>query len=290
MRGRQSGDGQVVGEGMTSLEPPTSRLRRVRRQARGWVRHRFKGWAPWLGYLYLALALTCVIEESAVLGAVGLALGVPVTWACGLWVVPRSEDAYVLAISNTLHDWGVEVEQAPRRQSAEDREMATAILDSCPQSLQPGLHQSLRSALERKTENAAPTREVVYARIISSHEQFVMLKATLAQIEDTEDDRALAFRAAVTTLLDARRAASREFLDALRREQVSLAEISPPPTLRESHNAYLQLCGRYSDAVAACYETIESKRTDSLQQTAEEVCDLWQARHDYSRAIATILV
>jgi hypothetical protein len=212
MRGLQSRDGQVVGGGAALLGPSTSWLRRARRRARGWVRSRFKGWAPWLGYVYLALALACVVEEPAALGAVGLVLGVPVTWVCGLWVVPRSEDAYVLAVSNMLQDWGVEVELAQRRHVAENREM--------------------------------------------------------------------------TAFIDAKQAASREFLDALRREQVGLAEITPPPALREFHNAYLQLCGRYSDAVTACYEAIEDKRKNSVQETAQEVCDLWHARQDYSRAMA----
>lgn len=272
--------------GVIPLEPPASWLRRARRRARGRVRSRFKGWAPWLGYVYLALALTCVVEESAALGVVGLVLGVPVTWACGLWVVPRSEDSYVLAVSKALQDWRMDVERARRRNAAENREMAATILGSFPGSLQPELRQKLSSILEIKTESAEPTRELVYASIISSYEQLVVLRATLAQIENADGDSASAFQTAVTSLLDAKQAASREFLDALRREQVGLAEITPPPALREFHNAYLQLCGQYSDAVTACYKAIEDERKDSVQQAAQEVCDLWQARQDYSRAMA----
>jgi hypothetical protein len=271
------------------LQPPASWLRRVQRQARGRVRSRFRGWAPWLGYVYLALALTCMVEESAALGVVGLVLGVPVTWACGLWVVPRSEDAYVLAVSKALQDWRMDVERARRRHAAENREMAATILGSFPASLQPELRQKLGSILEIETESTEPTRELVYASIISSYEQLVMLRATLVQIENADGDRASAFQAAVTTLLDAKQTASREFLDALGREQVGLAEITPPLAFRKFHNAYLQLCSRYSDAVTACYEAIEDERKDSVQQTAQEVCDLWQARQDYSRAMANRL-
>jgi hypothetical protein len=209
-----------------------------------------------------------------------------VTWACGLWVVPRSEDAYVLAVSKALQDWRMDVERARHRNAAENREMAATILGSFPASLQPELRQKLSSILEIKTESAERTRELVYASIISSYEQLVVLKATLAQIENADGDSASAFQTAVTSLLDAKQAASREFLGALRREQVGLAEITPPPALREFHNAYLQLCGRYSDAVTACYEAIEDERKDSVQETAQEVCDLWRARQDYNRAMA----
>jgi hypothetical protein len=264
-------------------------LRRARRQARGWVRGRFKGWAPWLGYLYLALALICAIEGPTALGAVGLVLGVPVTWVCGLWVVPRSEDAYVLAVATSLQSWKVEVERARDRHAVESREMAAAILSSFPESLPVGLREKLRSIVEIEAEQLAPTREVVYARIISSHEQLVVLRTTLAQIENAGEDQASAFRTATTTFFDAKRATSREFLDALGREQEGLAEIAPPSTLRESHDAYLRLCDRYKDAVIACHEAIEGERTDSIQQAAEEVCDLWQARQDYVRAIGSRL-
>jgi hypothetical protein len=236
--------------------------------------------------VYLALALTCVVEESAALGVVGLVLGVPVTWACGLWVVPRSEDAYVLDVSNVLQGWGTEVERAQGRHAAESAELATAVLDSLPESLQPELRQRLSDALHRKTVNAALTRDVLFTRLVSAHRQRVVLRATLAQIENEKDDRASEVTATVRRFLDERHAADHEYLDAVRQEQVRLAGITPPPALRGSHDTLLQLCSRYRAAVAAYYEAIEDEQTDSVQQVAEEVCDLWQARQDYSRAMA----
>jgi hypothetical protein len=286
MRGEQSGDGQVAGERSAPLEPTASRLRRARRQARGWVRHRFKGWAPWLGYVYLALALICVVEESAALGAVGLVLGVPITWACGLWVMPRSEDAYVLAVSNVLQEWGTEVERAQGRHAAESAELATAVLDSLPGALQPELRQRLSDALHGKTTNAALTRDMLFTRLVFAHRQRVVLRATLAQIENEKDDRASEVTASVRRFLDERHATDHEYLDAVRQEQMSLAKIMPPSALRGSHDALVRLCDQYRDAVAVYYEAIEDEQTDSVQQAAEEVCDLWQARQDYSRAMA----
>ncbi len=168
--------------------------------------------------------------------------------------------------------------------------MATAILDSLPESLPPGLRERLSDALERKTENAAPTREIVYARIISSDEQRVVLRAMLVQIKKGEDDPALAVQAAVATLLDAGRVANRKFLDALKQERACLSKIAPPPALRETHSAFLHLCGEYRDAVAACYEAIEAEQEDAVRQSADEVCDLWQARRDYTRNVVRSLM
>ena len=176
MRGRQSGDGQVVGEPAVPLRPSASWLRRARCRARAWVRYRFKGWGPLLGYVYLGLALACVIGESAVLGVVSVVMGVPVTWVCGLWVVPRSEDAYVLAVANVFKDWGTEVTGILGLHAAESREMIIAVLGSLPESFKPELRDRVNSALERKIEVAAPTREVVYAQIMSSYEVSLLLK------------------------------------------------------------------------------------------------------------------
>ncbi len=227
MRREHAGDGQVVVERAARLEPPASRLRRARHRARGWVRYRFKGWAPWLGYLYLALALAYAIDEAVVPGIVGLALGVPVTWTCGLWVVPRSEDAYILAVSNTLRDSGVEIEQAQRRHSVESAELAAAVLDSLPASLQPELRQRLNDALHRKATSAVLTQDALFTRLVSAHKQRVALRATLAQIEIKEDDVS-EVTATVRTFLGERNAADRMYMDAVRQEQMRLTKIVPP--------------------------------------------------------------
>ena len=79
---------------------------------------------------------------------------------------------------------------------------------------------------------------------------------------------------------DASQAAQREFLDALQKEQVCLAGVSLPAGLRTQHGVYVQLLGKYRDAVAACNEAIEGGRPDEVEHAAEEVCDLWQAVDD----------
>jgi hypothetical protein len=241
-----------------------------------------------LGYLYLALALAYAIDEGVVPGIVGLALGVPVTWTCGLWVVPRSEDAYILAVSNTLRDSGVEIEQAQRRHSAESADLATAVLDSLPVSLHSELRQRLNDALHRKVTSAVLTQDALFTRLVSAHKQRVALKATLAQIEIKDDDVS-DVTAAVRKFLDERSAADHMYLDAVRQEQMRLTKIVPPPALRGFHDMLLQLCDRYIDAVAAYYVALEGEQTDEVQQTAERMCDLWQARQDYSRAMANRL-
>lgn len=287
MRREHAGDGQVV-KRAARLEPPALRLRRARHRARGWVRCRFKGWAPWLGYLYLALALAYAIDEAVVPGIVGLALGVPVTWTCGLWVVPRSEDAYILAVSNTLRDSGVEIEKAQRRHSAEGAAPATAVLDSLPASLQPELRQRLNDALHRKVTSAVLTQDALFTRLVSAHKQRVALRATLAQIEIKDDDVS-EVTATVRTFLDERNAADRMYLDAVRQEQMRLTNIVPPTALRGFHDMLLQLSDRYIDAVAAYYLALEDEQMDEVQQTAKRMCDLWQARQDYSRTMANRL-
>lgn len=288
MRREHEGDGEVVVERAARLGPSASRLRRASHRARGWVRCRFKGWAPWLGYLYLALALAYAIDGAVVLGIVGLALGVPVTWTCGLWVVPRSEDAYVLAVSNTLRDSGVEIEQAQRRHSAKSAELATAVLDSLPASLQPELRQRLNDALHRKATSAVLTQDALFTRLVSAHKQRVALRAMLVRIEIKDDDVS-EVTATMRTFLDERNAADRMYLDAVRQEQTRLTQIVPPTTLRGFHDMLLQLYDRYIDAVAAYYLALEYEQIDEIQQTAKRMCDLWQARQDYSRTMANRL-
>lgn len=283
MSAQQPGDGQIA-DGSVMPLATASQLRRGRRQVRSWVRSRLGRYAPWLGYVYLALVLVCAIEVSTALGTVGLVLAVPFTWICGLWVFPGGEDAYVLAVSNTLHNCKMQVGQAQRRHAAENDRIATAILASLLDSLE--LHQRLSSVLGHGPENGGPARERMYARMIFSHEQFIVLKETLAQIENKRDDRASVVQAKLTTLLDAKQVANHEFLDALSEERARLAKAKPPPILCGFHNSLLDLCDQYRNAVAVCYEAIEGDRADSLQQAAHEVCDLWQIRQGYSQAVA----
>lgn len=289
MRSDYAEDGQLAKDRMSPWGSSVSRSRSARRRARSWVRHRLKGWAPWFGYLYLALALAYAIDKSLTLGIVGLMFGVPITWVCGLWVLPRSEDAYALATSNVLHDWGAKIRYMQRRHSAESRRLATATLDSLPGSIPSSLRNRLGSALERKPEDTAPTREMVQARLVSSYEQRITLKAVLKQIETECHDDAPALQEAATNLLVARQSANREFLAALTEERVCLANVRPPRALVGMHDAIVQLCDEYQSAVAACFEAIEAEDGDAVRRTADEVSSIWQARRDARRVVMGIL-
>jgi hypothetical protein len=283
MLDQHSDHGQALGP----LEPFAAWLRQARRKARVRVRLRLGGWAPVFGYVYIGVALTYLIDTSVTLGAVGLVLGVPVTWVCGLWVVPRSEDAYVLAVSAALSEWVADAVGIRARRASANREYASAILASLPSWLSYDLRENLSAALEREGETPEPTRDVVYVRVMLAHELFVLLKSTLAQLENNaEDDHAAELRAAIAGHIDASRTAQREFLRALRREQVCLAKISSPAALRARHDLYLQLVGEYGDAVAAWGDASESEQAEVVQQAAEEICNLWQATDDFRRTMA----
>lgn len=288
MSGNRVGD-ELVEDETAPVGLGVPRSRSARRQVRSWVRYRFKGWAPWLGYLYLALALAGAIDEPLTLGVIGLVLGVPITWVCGLWVLPRNEDAYALATSKVLHDWEVEIKRIQLRHSSESRRLATATLDRLPESLPPGSRERLSNALVRKPEDAAPTPEMVRVRIISSYLQRMALKAALQQIETECHHCAPAIHAAVTSLLDARRAANHEFLAALAEERACLAKIASPRALSGAHSAFVQLCQEYRDAIAASYDAIEAEQEEAVRRSADRVCSIWQARRNSMRNVLSII-
>jgi hypothetical protein len=262
---------------------------KARRTARLWVRLRFGGWASVFGYVYMGVALTCLIDGSVTLGAVGLVLGVPLTWVCGLWVVPRSEDAYMSAVSACLIGWATSATGILARRSAASRDHAAMILASLPSSLSHELREKLGTALERQIENPVPTRDTVYARAISAYELRVLLESTLAQLEEGEADDAVRLRAAIAERRDASQVARREYSDALSQEQVCLAKIKSPTRLRERHGRYVQLVDRYRDAVDVCNDAINGAQAEEMQHAAEEMSELWQAMNDFGQAVANRL-
>jgi hypothetical protein len=241
-----------------------------------------------MGYLYVALALAYAVDDFDAGAIVALVLGVPITWVCSLWVVPRSEDAYALAMSRVLNKWGTDAATMLKRRATETREIGTRSLDSLPASLRAPLSDRLNAVLDRETESAIPTRETIYGRAMAAHELSGLLKSMLED-ESVDNGHAASVRTALVKLVDARRETQREFLGALQREKACVVKIRPPIRSRALHKAYVQLAGRYSDAVVVCYAAIEGDRDDEMQQSAEDMCDLWQARQDYRRDMATRL-
>jgi len=288
MCGQRSRESEVVSDVATSAEVGAPQWQRSTRKLRAWMRHRLRGWTPAMGYLYIAMALAYAVDDFDAGAIVALVLGVPVTWVCSLWVVPRSEDAYALAMSRVLNKWGTDAAAMLKRRAIETREIATRSLDSLAASLRAPLNDRLNAVLDGETETSIPTRETICGRAMAAHELSGLLKLMLED-ESVDNEHAAAVRTALVKLVDARRETQREFLDALQREKACVVKIRPPIRSRALHEAYVQLAGQYSDAVVACHAAIEGDREDEMQQSAEVMCDLWQARQDYRQDLATRL-
>ena len=273
------------------VEPFAVRWRRARRKARVWVRRWLKGLAPLCGYLYLCVALTYLIDASVPLGAVALAVGgIPVTWLCGLWVVPRSEDAYILTLSKCLTEWATDVESIRRRRLADGPGYASAILEALPSSVPTELRDKLSIALGRETEDLSPARDGMYTRALAAHELVGVLNATRAGLQRAGDAHEARLGAAIARRKTAIEDAQREFLDALLQEQLCLAKMKPPASLRMQHDAYVQLVGEYGEAVTACNAAIEGEQVEVAEQAAQDMCGRWQAIDDFRQMMARRLV
>lgn len=254
-----------------------------------WVRRWLKGWAPLCGYLYLGAALTALIDVSVALGVIALVLGIAVTWVCGMWVAPRSEDAYLLELSRCMTEWTRDVE-AMRARRAASADYGSEILATLPASVSSDLRDRLSSALGRETEESPPTRDRLYARALEAHELSGLLQMTLAGLHTAEDVHEARLGAAITDRKAAVEVAQREFLDVLLREQAYLAGMKPPASLRVQHDGYVQLVGDYREAVTACNLAIEGGQVAAVKQAAKEMCDRWQAMDDFRQMMASRVV
>jgi hypothetical protein len=259
------------------------------RLVRARVRHVFRGGTPWLGYLYLVFASLLALNVSSILGAALLILGIPVTWACGLWVIPRGTDGYVLAMMEQFGTWGAQVVTAQRESTARNRELLVTVLDSLPWSLPEPMRDQLKTALEQEYVEVEPTPRQVYDKIITTHELYTLLSSILEHVKSEEENSEVALlRETIARFMDAGRISRRNFLDALEHERSGIAEARPPTRLREWHDAYGQLTDKYATAVAVCYEEIESRQVDSMHEVAEEVSVLWETRQILRNEMANL--
>jgi hypothetical protein len=191
-------------------------------------------------------------------------------------------------VSTVLRESEVKANRLQSRQAVESRDLAAATLRLLPETASSALREDLREALERRPADPAPTRDVVYQRLIAAYKQRLKLKSTLNQLH-VQLGEATRVDSAVGRLLDASRDANAEYVAILAEECSALAQVRPPAALRTDHDRLLQLCEQYRDAVAQSYEAIENERGDDLERSANRLCHVWQARRDSIKNVASIM-
>jgi hypothetical protein len=248
--------------------PAVSDSRLFRREARRRVEKALKGGAPWVGYLYVATALAVVVSQPPLPAAVAAALAVPVTWLCGLWIVPRGEDAYLATVAKLF--WQCDIATVHL-----GHQLSAAIRDD----------EALLASLAEDASTAKPAKDGIVAGVRRLKE----ISAAVEKLNAQADSAGPPLDAAFKRVFSARLTAGREYLTVMERERQAVGALTPPPSLRGAQALILRVNDEVRAAMSGCVEAIEQQDDAAVDHWAAEVASALRERWDLRRDLAALL-
>lgn len=231
-------------------------------------RWRLRSASSWLVLIGCGCSLALLAEGHIVL-AVGLALvTLCLSWLAGLWVVPRTGDAYIARAERILS-------VAFRQSSAADREQAirvSAINADLTAFLPTEALRIEHDALGRELMRAHQVNAIPDAMLVDETRHHDRLRRRLREVEAAARSTDQVYADALAHYRAQRREAAvdvqRDVERPLREAREGLSAMRVPPAWTECHRALFSSFDAYLNAVGEYYAAAQASDTKRLIDAA----------------------
>jgi hypothetical protein len=239
------------------------------RRSRDLVRRRLGTGALICALILLGAAAWLIVDGMIIFGAIASLVGVGGTWLVGLWVVPRSGDAYAKRITQLLPGSFANVRKATGQQLDRLRHITAALAERRPPFEYADLHARIVEILAEidGLDRTDPTL------LVQNTNRVVALRQELADLRnelDTHSDEPYV-RMLVDTL-DRRESIASEtparVQQPLIRQKETLDQLTVPQSWRVVHNAYARQLSEYLVALAGYYAAGEGGDREDAEAAA----------------------
>jgi hypothetical protein len=270
----------------------SSRRSTMIRRCRDLVQRRLGGAGPICVLVPFATAGTLFANGSTVIGAVVLLTAMPVTWLGGLWVVPRSHDAYARKMTHLLETTFADSREASHKQVMRLREVTAAVDALQPPDQYADLHTRIRGIMEQIDGiDRSP------AMLVESTTRIVALRRELTELRNRLDGcSSVPYVRDLIDALDAREAITTETPQSVQgplyRQREALARLRVPQSWQKVHETYERELAGFLAAQDRYYAAAREGNSEESEQAAvalsgrarefRELCKLYaRALHEH---------
>jgi hypothetical protein len=242
------------------------------RRVRAYLVRRLHGWVYLFALTIVAVAILLVADGDKVLGYVVLLLAIPATWLGGVWVSPRGDDAYVLAMRDVIRGGAAEATNANRVRQDHMRILRKTITDLDPPRQLTDFHQQVVSQLESIDRFEADGAGTLEDRAVRMHE---IRRELVRVLDDLTVQPSEPYVGELTCRIEDYMRETISSLDIVqkpfRQRSEKLTKIRPPQRWKARHEMSVKTFSDYFSALHNYYATLEDESIDAIRHAAKEL-------------------
>jgi hypothetical protein len=228
--------------------------------------------APWVAVLLACVGIFLLTERHGVVGVLALLLSLPVGWLGGLWVLPRSGEAYARRVLRILQKSVTQASRVNKEQARRLIKIRKEIEALKSTQTLADLHGSVIEIL-RTLDTLGESSAKLEERSSVAMEKRMVLQSLIATLDWDRDGFAMRLHDRVSCRIDVGHETGKLIQPLIDRIYIKLQKIYVPIEWGESHKGFLKVIKGYRGALAVYYGTTGSDDIEATRAAARSLTE-----------------